>query len=80
MSAAAPDFLEVLRLLLRHEVDFILVGGVAAILEGAPVSTFDVDIVFQTTDDNQRRLLAALKDLEARYLDPAGPSFRTRRS
>ncbi len=40
--SAAPDFLEILRGLLRHEVDFILVGGVAAILEGAPVSTFDL--------------------------------------
>lgn len=70
--SAAPDFLEILRGLLRHEVDFILVGGVAAILEGAPVSTFDLDIVFRPAEDNQQRLLAALRELEARYLDPAG--------
>ncbi len=70
--AAPPRFLDILRRLLAHEVDFILVGGVAAILEGAPVSTFDLDIVFLPTEDNRQHLLAALKDLNARYLDPAG--------
>ncbi|HEX2224016.1 MAG TPA: hypothetical protein VHN15_07405 [Thermoanaerobaculia bacterium] len=53
-------------------MDFILVGGVAAILEGAPVSTFDLDVVFLPTEENRQRLLAALGDLNARYLDPAG--------
>jgi hypothetical protein len=42
---AAPDFPDILRALTLHEVEFILVGGVAAILQGAPVATFDLDIV-----------------------------------
>jgi hypothetical protein len=69
---SAPRFVEILRVLSRHEVEHILVGGMAAILEGAPVSTFDMDIVFLRTDENLRRLLAALLELDARYLDPAG--------
>jgi hypothetical protein len=62
---AAIRFLDILRTLCRHEVDFVVVGGVAAILEGAPVSTFDLDIM-------RRRLLRALEELNARYADPAG--------
>lgn len=68
----APRFLEMLRVLARHQVEMILVGGLAAIVEGAPISTVDLDIVFLRTDENLERLLAALGELDARYLDPAG--------
>ena len=50
------QFLELLRHLVQAEIDFIIVGGVAAVLEGAPVSTFDLDIVYSTADDNVERL------------------------
>ena len=49
-----------------------MVGGVAAILEGAPVSTFDLDIVWDPAPENRDRLLAALQELQARYSDPGG--------
>src|SRR5690606_16497511 len=42
--------------LLRHEVEFAVVGGVAAVLHGAPVTTFDLDALFQVSDGNARRL------------------------
>jgi hypothetical protein len=38
-------FVDALEVLGRHRVRFIVVGGVAAVLGGAPVSTFDLDIV-----------------------------------
>lgn len=69
---SAPKYFDILEHLARHGVEHIVVGGVAAILEGAPVSTFDLDIVPKPTPDNRLRLLEALRDLEARYLDPAG--------
>jgi hypothetical protein len=69
---ASLRFLDILKVLARHDVDFILVGGVAAILEGAPVATFDLDIVIRPTSDNRARLLTALGELNARYNDPAG--------
>ena len=69
---SAPEFIEILKVLSRHEVEFILVGGLAAIVQGAPVLTFDVDIVFLKTAENLPRLLAALQEIDARYLDPAG--------
>jgi hypothetical protein len=48
-------------------VDFILVGGVAAVLEGVAVNTFDLDIVHARNPDNITRLLGALESLEATY-------------
>jgi hypothetical protein len=41
-------FLELLRVLLRHGIDFLIVGGVAAQLEGAPILTVDLDILCDT--------------------------------
>ena len=35
----------ILRALVEAGVEFIVVGGVAAVLNGAPVSTFDLDVV-----------------------------------
>jgi hypothetical protein len=69
---SAPRYLDILETLARHQVEHIVVGGVAAILEGAPISTFDLDIVPDPAPENRTRLLAAVRELEARYLDPAG--------
>ncbi len=65
-------FLGLLRLLLRHGVDFLVVGGVAAQLEGAPIVTFDLDVLFDKAPENIDRLLGALREIKARYRDPAG--------
>jgi len=54
-----------LRLLSENHVDFILVGGLAAVLQGVPVSTFDVDIVHSREASNIQRLLAVLEMLDA---------------
>jgi predicted nucleotidyltransferase len=66
------DPVELLRALLRHEVRFVVVGGVAGTLAGSPVVTRDLDVVYDDSDENLDRLLAALGELEARYRDPAG--------
>jgi len=62
-----PDFLEILKVLSEHKVDFIVVGGVCAVLHGAPVTTFDLDLVHSRSSDNLARLLSALKELDAYY-------------
>jgi hypothetical protein len=67
-----PRFRETLEVLDRHHVECILVGGVAAVLQGVPISTLDTDIVYRRTADNVERLVAALRQLEAIYRDPAG--------
>jgi predicted nucleotidyltransferase len=56
---------EILRTLVRHGVDFIVVGGMAGALQGAPVHTQDIDIVHARTAENVERLLAALHELDA---------------
>jgi predicted nucleotidyltransferase len=54
------DFEELLRLLTKHEVAFIVIGGVAAVLHGSSRLTQDLDIVYQRTPENIARLAAAL--------------------
>lgn len=68
---SAPRFLDILRVLAAHEVEFLVVGGVAAILEGAPVATLDLDIMHERGEANRARLLPALQELHALYFDPA---------
>lgn len=74
--AESYDFTRILVTLHRHEVEFIVVGGVAAALAGSPAVTFDVDIVYQLTGDNVERLDRALGEMKARYKDPAGRDIR----
>jgi len=54
-----------LQALVSAHVDFILVGGLAAVLRGAPVHTYDVDVVFSQQPANIANLLAALASLDA---------------
>lgn len=64
--------IEILRRLRRHEIDFVIVGGIAGSLAGSPVTTFDLDLVYRIDEDNLHRLAAALAEMEAIYKDPAG--------
>ena len=70
--AAGQRFGELLRLLAAHGVELVVVGAAAAVLDGAPMTTFDLDVVFEPGAANRERLLAALADLDAVYWDPAG--------
>ncbi len=67
MQENAPDFGVILEVLAKHEVDYIVVGGVCAVLLGAPVTTFDLDIVHSRSVKNIEHLNAALEELEASY-------------
>lgn len=60
---------DLVRSLVAHEVEFIIVGGVAAVLHGAPVNTFDLDIVYARSPANVERLVHALATLAAVYRD-----------
>ncbi len=67
MQSSAPDYHQILRILTGHGVNFIVVGGVSAAIQGAPYTTFDLDIVHARDAENIRRLLSALEELEAYY-------------
>ena len=64
-----PDssFLTALRALHEGGVEFVIVGGLAAVLHGAPVDTFDLDIVPARDEANVARLLRVLDALDAIY-------------
>ncbi|OIP89771.1 MAG: hypothetical protein AUK24_05780 [Syntrophaceae bacterium CG2_30_49_12] len=44
----------------KHEVKYIVIGGIAAVLYGVPRATFDLDILIEATPENACRLLDAL--------------------
>jgi hypothetical protein len=52
--------------LTRHELRFVIVGGVAERILGSPRVTDDFDICPATTRANLERLAAVLNDVEAR--------------
>ena len=56
----APDFDEFCGLLLAHRVEFVIVGAYALALHGAPRATGDLDIYVKPTEENGRRLIAAI--------------------
>jgi hypothetical protein len=67
VQISAPDYHQILRILTEHGVNFIVVGGVSAAIQGAPYTTFDLDVVHARDAENIRRLLSALEKLEAYY-------------
>lgn len=60
------DVEQILSTLTRRGVEFLLVGGVAAIAHGARRLTVDLDCVALRTYENLDRLAGALRDLNAR--------------
>jgi len=70
MPAPAANYLAILKILDQHKVKFIIVGGVCAVLHGAPLATFDLGVVHSREPDNRTRLSAALEELGALYRVP----------
>ncbi|MDQ2910870.1 MAG: hypothetical protein M3R39_07635 [Actinomycetota bacterium] len=55
----------ILRALLEHEVDFVLIGGLAGIARGSSYPTYDIDVAYARDDENLERLASALRQLRA---------------
>lgn len=69
------DPIAILAALCRYGVNFVVIGGVASTLHGSAQATFDLDIVYETAEENVRRLADALRSLGAvRVTDPDAPS------
>ena len=64
-SPTQADVGELLRRLVDAGVEFIVVGGAAAVLHGAPITTEDLDIVHRRTPENVSRLKNLLQELNA---------------
>jgi hypothetical protein len=61
------------RILNEHGVDYVVVGGFAAVLHGSALPTADVDVVPSRDDANLDRLGDALNILEAKLRTAGGP-------
>lgn len=59
-------FEDLLPALSSAEIEFILVGGLAAIAHSSSRATYDVDIVYRRTPENINRLCRALQPHEPR--------------
>jgi predicted nucleotidyltransferase len=57
---------DILRRLVERGVDFVVIGGIAAVLHGSARNTFDLDICFATDDVNLAALGEVLTALGAR--------------
>ncbi|MGM0382719.1 MAG: hypothetical protein ACQEQO_04395 [Thermodesulfobacteriota bacterium] len=60
-----PDLGAILEGLAEAGIEFILVGGLAAVVQGAPFTTVDVDIVHKRSSENITKLLSFLKSIDA---------------
>ena len=70
---AAPILIRVARVLRETGLEAVMIGNAAAALEGAPVTTIDVDFFFRKTPANLRKLKKVARALDATILRPYYP-------
>ena len=58
---------KIIQILNKYQVEYIVIGGVAASLYGCPEQTYDIDILYNNIEDNKNRLLKALNEMEAQW-------------
>jgi predicted nucleotidyltransferase len=67
----------ILRKFIFHGVDFVLVGGHAAVFYGVRRTTSDIDILVRPTVENGTRIVRAFKDLKLGIEDILPADFTT---
>lgn len=68
------DYAALIRLLVDHQIDFIIVGGAAATAHGSARLTLDLDIVYSRDTLNLERIVRALEPIQP-YLRGAPPGL-----
>ncbi len=69
-NATSADLSAIIEGLIKADIQFILVGGLAAVVQGAPVTTMDVDILHDRSSETISKLLKFLKSINAIYRRP----------
>jgi len=54
---------DVFRSFQSHDVKYVVIGGIAAVLHGVPRATFDLDILIEATETNAQCLLDAMLEV-----------------
>lgn len=63
LPGSAPRLKALLEPLVRHGVDFVLIGGMAGFVHGSSYPTYDLDVAYDRGRGNLERLVAALTEL-----------------
>jgi hypothetical protein len=63
----ASNLTTLLAELAAARIEFVVVGGLAAVAQGAPITTMDLDVVHRRTPENVDALVALLERHHARY-------------
>ena len=71
------DAFRILEVLTEHDVDYVVIGGLAVQAHGHTRTTQDVDLIPSETDENLTRLARALEALNARAAGLAGTASTT---
>lgn len=70
-----PDFVDLLRAFVAHDVRFMIVGAYALALYGRPRATGDMDVWVETTPENAARVMRALAAFGAPMQDITEADF-----
>lgn len=70
---ATPLLARIVTALAEQKLEAVLIGNAAAAMQGAPVTTVDLDFMFRDTPANLRKLKAVAKSLDAVILRPFYP-------
>lgn len=79
MPSPPAELTTLLSKLASSGAEFVLVGGLAAVAQGAPLTTQDVDVVHRRTAENVDRLLTFLAGLNACYRERPDVAIRPSR-
>ena len=60
-----PEFVDLLRAFVAHDVHFLVVGAYALALHGRPRATGDLDVWVEATPENAQRVVQALRSFGA---------------
>jgi predicted nucleotidyltransferase len=70
----ATDFSRIIPWLVEHEIEFVLIGGVAAIAHGSARATYDIGIVYSRNDANLKHMANAIATIQP-YVRGAPPGL-----
>jgi len=61
--------IELARLFAEIQLDAVMIGNAAAFINGAPVTTMDVDFMLKKTDENYRKLAALAQRMNCKFVE-----------
>lgn len=71
----SPDFKEFVELLIKHQAEYLIVGGYAVSIHGHPRYTGDLDIWLNPTQENATRILKTVNEFGLQALNLKNEDF-----